>query len=152
MPSQPCLHSMSISHRPVRAQVLENDDKNVGYNAATGTYEDLLKAGIIDPVKARARSLFSRSRRLPSPSCRCRAKQPHCAALGIVTTSRPATQGCSTQLHIVSSVNSCIWSDCCCLKPDLLALGVTVFCTSPPPYDAGHANDMNLHLIPFIDS
>ena len=35
------------------AQVLENDNLNVGYNAATGTYEDLLKAGIIDPVKVR---------------------------------------------------------------------------------------------------
>ena len=34
-------------------QVLENSDKNTGYNAATGTYEDLLKAGIIDPVKVR---------------------------------------------------------------------------------------------------
>lgn len=31
--------------------VLENDDVAVGFNAATGAYEDLIKAGIIDPAK-----------------------------------------------------------------------------------------------------
>ena len=40
-----------LLQNPLPAQVLESSDKNVGYNAATGTYEDLLKAGIIDPVK-----------------------------------------------------------------------------------------------------
>ena len=32
-------------------QVLDSGDVNVGYNAETGVYEDLLKAGIIDPAK-----------------------------------------------------------------------------------------------------
>jgi chaperonin GroEL len=32
-------------------QVLDAGDANVGYNAATGVYEDLLAAGIIDPAK-----------------------------------------------------------------------------------------------------
>jgi chaperonin GroEL len=32
-------------------QVLSNDDFNFGYNAATGQYEDLMAAGIIDPTK-----------------------------------------------------------------------------------------------------
>ena len=32
-------------------KVLENEDVNTGYNAATGAYEDLIKAGIIDPTK-----------------------------------------------------------------------------------------------------
>ena len=33
-------------------QVLESGDVNIGFNAATGKYEDLMKAGIIDPTKA----------------------------------------------------------------------------------------------------
>lgn len=32
-------------------QVLEQMDKNIGYNAATDKYENLLQAGIIDPAK-----------------------------------------------------------------------------------------------------
>lgn len=33
-------------------ELVEKDgDTNIGYNAATNTYEDLVKAGIIDPVK-----------------------------------------------------------------------------------------------------
>jgi hypothetical protein len=32
-------------------QVLSNDDFNFGYNAATGQYEDMMAAGIIDPTK-----------------------------------------------------------------------------------------------------
>ena len=32
-------------------QVLFNDNPNYGYNAATGKYEDLMAAGIIDPTK-----------------------------------------------------------------------------------------------------
>ncbi len=30
---------------------LENKDKNFGFNAASSEYEDLLKAGVIDPAK-----------------------------------------------------------------------------------------------------
>ena len=33
------------------AQVLESGDVNIGFNAATGKYEDLMAAGIIDPTK-----------------------------------------------------------------------------------------------------
>lgn len=32
-------------------QVLSNDNVKFGYNAATGKYEDLMAAGIIDPTK-----------------------------------------------------------------------------------------------------
>ena len=32
-------------------QVMDQSDPNIGFNAATGAYEDLLKAGIIDPTK-----------------------------------------------------------------------------------------------------
>jgi hypothetical protein len=32
-------------------QVLSSDDPKYGYNAATGKYEDLMAAGIIDPTK-----------------------------------------------------------------------------------------------------
>src|SRR5690349_9943891 len=35
----------------VVARVKEAKDKNFGYNAATDTYEDLVKAGVIDPTK-----------------------------------------------------------------------------------------------------
>jgi chaperonin GroEL len=35
----------------VVAKVKESKDKNFGYNAATGDYEDLVKAGVIDPTK-----------------------------------------------------------------------------------------------------
>lgn len=32
-------------------QVLSSDNPKYGYNAATGQYEDLMAAGIIDPTK-----------------------------------------------------------------------------------------------------
>jgi chaperonin GroEL len=32
-------------------KLLEKDDENWGYNAATGTYQDLVAAGVIDPAK-----------------------------------------------------------------------------------------------------
>ncbi|HET6778233.1 MAG TPA: chaperonin GroEL [Gemmatimonadales bacterium] len=35
----------------VVARVKESKDKNFGYNASTDTYEDLVKAGVIDPTK-----------------------------------------------------------------------------------------------------
>ncbi len=35
----------------VIAKVRENSNPNFGFNAATETYEDLLQAGVIDPVK-----------------------------------------------------------------------------------------------------
>jgi chaperonin GroEL len=33
------------------AKIKESKDKNFGYNAATGNYEDLVKSGVIDPTK-----------------------------------------------------------------------------------------------------
>jgi chaperonin GroEL len=35
----------------VVAKVLESKDQHYGYNAATGKFEDLVKAGVIDPTK-----------------------------------------------------------------------------------------------------
>lgn len=35
----------------VRQESAEQGNPNIGYNAATGTYEDLMKTGIIDPTK-----------------------------------------------------------------------------------------------------
>jgi chaperonin GroEL len=35
----------------VLAKVRESKDKNFGYNAQTDIYEDLFKAGVIDPTK-----------------------------------------------------------------------------------------------------
>ena len=35
----------------VVAKVRESKDRNYGYNAQTDTYEDLVKAGVIDPTK-----------------------------------------------------------------------------------------------------
>jgi chaperonin GroEL len=35
----------------VVAKVLEYKDQDFGYNAATSSYEDLVKAGVIDPTK-----------------------------------------------------------------------------------------------------
>ena len=35
----------------VVAKVLESKDSHFGYNAATGTFENLVKAGVIDPTK-----------------------------------------------------------------------------------------------------
>jgi hypothetical protein len=34
-------------------QVLEMSDPNQGYNAATGQFTDMVKAGVIDPLKVR---------------------------------------------------------------------------------------------------
>ena len=37
-------------------KVLSNDNPKYGYNAATGKYEDLVAAGIIDPTKVRVKT------------------------------------------------------------------------------------------------
>jgi chaperonin GroEL len=41
----------------VVAKVKESKDKNFGYNAATDVYEDLVKAGVIDPTKVERTAL-----------------------------------------------------------------------------------------------
>lgn len=38
----------------VHSQVLEFADWSMGYNAATGEFTDMIKAGIIDPLKVGA--------------------------------------------------------------------------------------------------
>ena len=38
----------------VVGKVLEQADEAFGYNAATNVYEDMIKAGVIDPVKVGA--------------------------------------------------------------------------------------------------
>jgi chaperonin GroEL len=43
----------------VVAQVLENKNPNYGYNAATGEYVDMIKAGIIDPTKVARTALLN---------------------------------------------------------------------------------------------
>lgn len=35
----------------VVGKLLERNDPNIGFNAATGVYEDLIKSGVIDPLK-----------------------------------------------------------------------------------------------------
>ncbi|KAJ8553325.1 hypothetical protein K7X08_024003 [Anisodus acutangulus] len=40
-----------VNGSAVIEKVLFNDNPNFGYNAATGKYEDLMAAGIIDPTK-----------------------------------------------------------------------------------------------------
>lgn len=37
-------------------QVLESSDVKVGFNASTGTFEDMFAAGIIDPTKVRVKN------------------------------------------------------------------------------------------------
>lgn len=52
-------HGSSLLHSGVSApprffwkmQVMDFEDTNMGYNAATGEFCDLVKAGIIDPLK-----------------------------------------------------------------------------------------------------
>jgi hypothetical protein len=43
--------SAGVEGSIVLAKVRESKDKNFGYNAATDEYEDLVKAGVIDPTK-----------------------------------------------------------------------------------------------------
>lgn len=41
----------SMLEAPYVMQVLTDDNMNFGYNAARDCYEDLVKAGIMDPTK-----------------------------------------------------------------------------------------------------
>ena len=44
-------NNAGVNGSVVQQRVLENLDRNIGYNAATDKYEDLMAAGIIDPTK-----------------------------------------------------------------------------------------------------
>jgi chaperonin GroEL (HSP60 family) len=47
-------NNAGVNGSVVQQKVLETLDANIGYNAATGQYEDLMQSGIIDPTKVRA--------------------------------------------------------------------------------------------------
>lgn len=49
--------SLSVLKFYVLLQVLCSDNPRYGFNAATGNYEDLMAAGIIDPTKVCCRIL-----------------------------------------------------------------------------------------------
>lgn len=44
-------HNAGYEGSVILAKIRKIEDKNVGFNAATGQYEDMIKAGIIDPKK-----------------------------------------------------------------------------------------------------
>jgi chaperonin GroEL len=44
-------HNAGVNGSVVMDKILAQPDPHFGYNAATGAYEDLLAAGIIDPTK-----------------------------------------------------------------------------------------------------
>ena len=44
-------NNAGVNGSVVMQKVMDQADKNIGYNAATGKYEDLMAAGIIDPTK-----------------------------------------------------------------------------------------------------
>merc|ERR1719243_281376 len=50
-PSMTIAENAGVDGAVVASKVLEQDSSTFGYNAATGEYEDLVKAGIIDPFK-----------------------------------------------------------------------------------------------------
>lgn len=50
-PTHPLPHPPTHTHCFLSAGVLEDGNPNFGYNAATGKFEDLMAAGIIDPAK-----------------------------------------------------------------------------------------------------
>ncbi|XP_074358915.1 chaperonin 60 subunit beta 3, chloroplastic-like isoform X2 [Apium graveolens] len=52
-------NNAGVDGNVVSEKVLNLDDHKYGYNAATGNYEDLMVAGIIDPAKCRSRVLTS---------------------------------------------------------------------------------------------
>jgi chaperonin GroEL len=50
-PLRQIVHNAGMEGAVVVEHVRENKDPNFGYNAATGKYEDLIAAGVIDPTK-----------------------------------------------------------------------------------------------------
>lgn len=44
-------NNAGVNGSVVMQKVMDQADKNIGFNAATGVYEDLMSAGIIDPTK-----------------------------------------------------------------------------------------------------
>jgi chaperonin GroEL len=50
-PARQIAENAGVEGSIVVGKLLEKKDQNFGYNAATDTYEDLVEAGVIDPVK-----------------------------------------------------------------------------------------------------
>jgi chaperonin GroEL len=50
-PLKPALHQRGRGRARGRGPVKERSKGNIGYNVATGAYEDLVKAGVVDPTK-----------------------------------------------------------------------------------------------------
>ncbi|XP_022775879.1 ruBisCO large subunit-binding protein subunit beta, chloroplastic-like, partial [Durio zibethinus] len=50
-PTKQIAKNAGVNGSVVVEKVLSNDDTRYGYNAARNSYEDLMKAGIIDPTK-----------------------------------------------------------------------------------------------------
>jgi chaperonin GroEL len=50
-PLRQIVHNSGLEGAVVVEKVRENNDPHFGYNAQTGTYEDLIAAGVIDPTK-----------------------------------------------------------------------------------------------------
>jgi chaperonin GroEL len=51
MPARQIVQNAGEDGSPVLGKVMERQSYNWGFNAATGDYEDLVKAGVIDPAK-----------------------------------------------------------------------------------------------------
>ena len=54
-----CSDNINSGSAALVPQVLEFEDHNMGYDAATNDYRDMIKAGIIDPLKVRCTSSSS---------------------------------------------------------------------------------------------
>src|SRR5215218_6041975 len=58
-PAQQIAENAGEDGEVVAAQILENKNASYGYNAATGEYVDMFKAGIIDPTKVAKTALLN---------------------------------------------------------------------------------------------
>jgi chaperonin GroEL len=47
-------NNAGVNGSVVMQKVMDSNDPNYGYNAATDKFEDLMESGIIDPTKVRA--------------------------------------------------------------------------------------------------
>ena len=59
VPAQQIADNAGDDGEVIVAQILENKNPNYGYNAATGEFVDMIKAGIIDPTKVARTALLN---------------------------------------------------------------------------------------------
>lgn len=88
---------------PVAAQVLEMSDPNMGYNAATNEFTDMVKVGVIDPLKVRDKEAPASAAWGPPVLVLCR-----CALCGWLADCLGALQVVRTALVDAASVSSLI--------------------------------------------